>query len=136
MQLIPLHTCLLSDKFNQKRIYDHCNISDGVLKPLTNLTKSFILDVTGVHDTPLMFRVTYFFIWIKKLLHLFLRTFIWHGNWSQYLFKFSFTIWCHPANIHLFKVNNRNTRKRWQICSKLIDTRTTVILKPAIQRCS
>ena len=67
MQLIPLHTCLLSDKFNQKRIYDHCNISDGVLKPLTNLTKSFILDVAGAHNTPLMFRVTYFLYLDKKI---------------------------------------------------------------------
>ena len=25
-----------------------------------------------------------------------------------------------PANIYLFKVNTRNTRKRWEICSKLI----------------
>ena len=25
----------------------------------------------------------------------------------------------YPANIHLFKVNNRNTRKRCKICSKL-----------------
>ena len=25
----------------------------------------------------------------------------------------------YPANIHLFKVNNRNTRKRCEICSKL-----------------
>ena len=24
-----------------------------------------------------------------------------------------------PANIYLFKVNDRNTRKRWEICSKL-----------------
>ena len=24
-----------------------------------------------------------------------------------------------PLNIYLFKVNNRNTRKRWKICSKL-----------------
>ena len=24
-----------------------------------------------------------------------------------------------PANIYLFKVNNRNTRKRCEICSKL-----------------
>ena len=24
----------------------------------------------------------------------------------------------HSANIYLFKVNNRNTRKRWEICSK------------------
>ena len=24
-----------------------------------------------------------------------------------------------PANIYLFKVNNRNTRKRYEICSKL-----------------
>ena len=26
----------------------------------------------------------------------------------------------HPTNIYLFKVNNRNTRKRWKVCSKLI----------------
>ena len=26
---------------------------------------------------------------------------------------------CYPANIYLFKVNNRNTRKRCEICSKL-----------------
>ena len=130
MLLIPLHTCLLSDKFNQKRIWNHRNISDGVFKPLTNLAKSFILDVAGFHDTPLMFRVIYFFIWIKKLLHLFFRTFIWHENWIQYLFKFSFTIKCHPANIYLFKVNNRNTRTRWQIFSKLtIDIRTTAVLQ-------
>ena len=76
MLVIPLHTCLLSDKLNQNRIQDHRNIWDGVLKPLTNLTKSFILDVAGVHDTPLMFRVTYFFIWIKKLLQLYFRTFM------------------------------------------------------------
>ena len=25
----------------------------------------------------------------------------------------------HPANIYLFKVNNRNTRKRCETCSKL-----------------
>ena len=25
----------------------------------------------------------------------------------------------YPANIHLFKVNNRNTRERCEICSKL-----------------
>ena len=25
----------------------------------------------------------------------------------------------HPANIYLFKVNNRNTRKRCEICSRL-----------------
>ena len=25
----------------------------------------------------------------------------------------------YPANIYLFKVNNRNTRKRCEICSKL-----------------
>ena len=25
----------------------------------------------------------------------------------------------HPANIHLFKVHNRNTKKRCEICSKL-----------------
>ena len=24
-----------------------------------------------------------------------------------------------PAKIHLFKVNNKNTRKRYEICSKL-----------------
>ena len=28
----------------------------------------------------------------------------------------------YPANIFLFKVNNRNTRKRCEICSKLIKT--------------
>ena len=28
--------------------------------------------------------------------------------------------YCYPANIYLFKVNNRNTRKRCEICSKLI----------------
>ena len=27
-----------------------------------------------------------------------------------------------PANIYLFKVNNRNTRKRCEICSKLAKT--------------
>ena len=28
--------------------------------------------------------------------------------------------WCHnPTNIYLFKVNDRNTRKRCEICSKL-----------------
>ena len=26
----------------------------------------------------------------------------------------------YPANIYLLKVNNINTRKRWQMCSKLI----------------
>ena len=26
----------------------------------------------------------------------------------------------YPANIYLFKVNNKNTRKRCEICSKLI----------------
>ena len=25
----------------------------------------------------------------------------------------------HPINIYLFKVNNRNTRRRYEICSKL-----------------
>ena len=25
----------------------------------------------------------------------------------------------HPASIHLLKINNRNTRKRCEICSKL-----------------
>ena len=44
-------------------------------KFLINLTKSFILDITGVHDTPLMFRVTYFFIRIKNLLQLLLTYF-------------------------------------------------------------
>ena len=29
-------------------------------KPLTNLTRSFILDAAGVNDTPLIFCVTYF----------------------------------------------------------------------------
>ena len=27
-----------------------------------------------------------------------------------------------PANIYLFKVNNRSNRKKWEICSKLIKT--------------
>ena len=76
MPLIFLHICLLSDKFSQKRILDHYNISDEVLKLLNNLIKSFILDVAGVHDTLPMFHVTYFFIWIKKLLQLLFRTFI------------------------------------------------------------
>ena len=67
MPFIPLHICLLIDKFNQTRISDHRNISDGVLKPLTNLTKSFILDVAGAHNTPLMFRVTYFLYLDKKI---------------------------------------------------------------------
>ena len=26
----------------------------------------------------------------------------------------------YPGNIYLFKVNNRNTRKRCEICSKLV----------------
>ena len=30
-----------------------------------------------------------------------------------------FDIYTLPATIYLFKVNNRNTRKRWEICSKL-----------------
>ena len=29
------------------------------------------------------------------------------------------TFSCQAANIYLFKVNNRNTRKRCEICSKL-----------------
>ena len=31
----------------------------------------------------------------------------------------------YPANIYLFKVKNRNTRKKCEICSKLTNTRTT-----------
>ena len=30
-----------------------------------------------------------------------------------------FNIYTLSATIYLFKVNNRNTRKRWEICSKL-----------------
>ena len=37
-----------------------------------------------------------------------------------------------PANIYLFKFNSRNTRKRYQICSKLtintIESRSDVLL--------
>ena len=33
-----------------------------------------------------------------------------------------------PATIFLFKSNNRNTRERCEICSKLINTRTTFIV--------
>ena len=40
----------------------------------------------------------------------------------QYLEKTSKS--CFPANIYLFKVNNRNTTKRFEICSKLT-TKTT-----------
>ena len=28
----------------------------------------------------------------------------------------------YPANIYLFRVNNRNTRKKYEICSELIKT--------------
>ena len=35
------------------------------------------------------------------------------------LLRFVNTIFSFPANIYLFKVNNRNTRKRCEICSKL-----------------
>ena len=28
----------------------------------------------------------------------------------------------YPSNIHLFKVNNGNTRKRYEICSELFHT--------------
>ena len=33
--------------------------------------------------------------------------------------KVTATIPIDPVNIYLFKVNNRNTRKRFEICSKL-----------------
>ena len=33
--------------------------------------------------------------------------------------------WCpYPTNIYLFKVKNRNTRKRYEICSKLTTPKT------------
>ena len=37
------------------------------------------------------------------------------------LFRFELTQLsnCYPANIYLFKVKNRNTTKRYEICSKL-----------------
>ena len=35
------------------------------------------------------------------------------------LAKFPFHDSLYPANIYLFKVNNRNSRKRREICSKL-----------------
>ena len=34
-----------------------------------------------------------------------------------------------PANIYLFRVNNRNTRKRGKICSKLTITRSWLPLR-------
>ena len=38
-----------------------------------------------------------------------------------------------PANIYLFKVNNRNRRKKCEICSKLTNkgTRTMLLAKTA-----
>ena len=33
-----------------------------------------------------------------------------------------------PANIYLFKLNNRNTRKKWKICSKLTVTNVFLVL--------
>ena len=41
----------------------------------------------------------------------------WFPTWgsnAKYLQKHS-----HPANIYLFKVNNKNTKKQCDICSKL-----------------
>ena len=42
-------------------------------------------------------------------------------NRRIYIFKNTNLKWCksYPANTYLFKVNNRNTRKRYKICSKL-----------------
>ena len=34
--------------------------------------------------------------------------------WNAYLYSRYY-----PINIYLFKVNNRNTKKRWEVCSKL-----------------
>ena len=38
---------------------------------------------------------------------------------SQIFLLHCTTCWFHPAKIYLFKFNNRNTRKRCEICSKL-----------------
>ena len=35
-----------------------------------------------------------------------------------------------PTNIYLFKVNNRKTRKRCEICSMLTLTRSTTAVDP------
>ena len=60
------------------------------------------------------------------------RVFFWiFRNFSEQIFKnrmlprylggllLNFTCYCNPTNIYLFKVSNKNTRKRCKICSTL-----------------
>ena len=58
----------------------------------------------------------------------FVAMFVWLSTWKRVSFvpkvfknilQYSGDMKCHPANIYLFKVNNRNSRKRFEICSKL-----------------
>ena len=51
---------------------------------------------------------------------LFLMTTKWNfNNWSKQTLFWRLKSKKDPANIALFKVNNRNTRKMYKICSKL-----------------
>ena len=41
-------------------------------------------------------------------------------TYSKHLRMFTSDTYFHLANIHLFKFHKRNTRKRYELCSKLI----------------
>ena len=41
-----------------------------------------------------------------------------YSNLNIKIFQISYKAIYHPTNIYLFKVNNRNTRKRSGLCSK------------------
>ena len=54
-----------------------------------------------------------------------------HRNTNPYL-KSKLTVAPCPAYIHLFKVNEKNTRKRCDICSKLTAKKPTRIMSLTI----
>ena len=86
------------------------NVSRGVFRIMSN-------SKTKKSENQKLKAVYYF----SKTLHLRCLVGLWISLWchQSLVGKYLFKIKSNPANNYLFKVNNRNTGKMYEICSKL-----------------
>ena len=100
------YSCQILYKSSHRR----CSIKKGVLKSSQESTcaRVFFLNKFGFRPATLLRKRPGrgFFLWILR-------------NFSEYLFYRTPPDDFFPTHIYLFKVNNRNTTKRCEICSNL-----------------
>ena len=92
-----------------REIKKHCNLKKKLLPRQNTVTckkKKFFLETTTLDHSPFLCYISKIFVHLSVIA-------------APYYFRaYKLIVWA-PTNIYLFKFNNRNTRKMYEICPKL-----------------